>query len=164
MIMGQTYGCDGCESEPAIMSLSNLDNGDVQFVGAQCLPTWLRATADAVEAATERPDEPIDLMPTDSASPPYDPETGTVADDPNRPAEAPPQPTTDPGAGGTGDPTIDHGRDDPAPEPAATPDPEVSGDGNPDVATGAPGDGGDGSPAASPDTHSEQRAPSLAGV
>lgn len=107
--MAQQMVCDGCGKEPAVLLLTNISNGDVQAVGANCLPTWLRAMADTVEAAPGSEDEPVPYTVTDSASPQYDPDTGKLLDNPATPAPAPPQPTTDTDSRGTGDGTYDHG-------------------------------------------------------
>lgn len=121
--MAQQMVCDGCESEPAVLLLTNIGNGDVQAVGSDCAPTWLRAMADAMGAPAADDTAPIDYMPTDSASPQYDPDTGKITDAPHIPDPAPPQPETDADARGTGDGTYDHGSPAAAPAPEATPEP-----------------------------------------
>jgi hypothetical protein len=41
--MAQSINCDTCGSEPGVMMVTNLQNGDTQAIGARCLPSWAHA-------------------------------------------------------------------------------------------------------------------------
>ena len=61
------YTCDVCNTEQAILLMTNLQLGDTQAVGVECLPMWSVGFAEQFVGPIKPADvdAPVDLVPTD---------------------------------------------------------------------------------------------------
>lgn len=48
--------CDFCQDEPALLVLSNMENGDTKTVGPFCLPYFVRSMAEELGMSVTLPD------------------------------------------------------------------------------------------------------------
>ena len=56
--MAKPLNCDLCEVEPAVLMVTNINDGDTLTVGANCVAPWAMAMAGIAEGPPEQPEPP----------------------------------------------------------------------------------------------------------